>query len=255
MNSSAAIPPSRTPHAFDAWLPRGDGFRFPCASAPLAPSSAWDALADARTPRASWLQPCPGPGALGHPYFFTRLLFPPQQTFALLHERNSSLTDAPWRIWLDRAARDAARLDEFSAISWLELRSYLLNTLLRDTDSMSMANSLEVRVPFLDHPLVEFVLGLPASAKRRAGQSKPLLVEALGDLLPAEVAAQPKRTFTFPWDAWLRDALRERVAESLEHLSPAVAAVLEPENVLEMWNDFFGRAHQLVAPLEFVRAE
>ena len=57
-------------------------------------------------------------------------------------------------------------MDDFTAVSWLELRSYLLNTLLRDTDAMSMRHSLEVRVPFLDAPLVEYVLSLPENAKR-----------------------------------------------------------------------------------------
>ena len=68
-------------------------------------------------------------------------------------------------------------------MSWLEMRSYMVSTLLRDTDSVSMAQSLEVRVPLLDTPLVEFVGSLPDAARQRTGTQKALLVEALSDVL------------------------------------------------------------------------
>jgi len=57
--------------------------------------------------------------------------------------------------------------DDFARISWAELTGYMRRMLLRDADQMSMAVSLELRVPFLDHELVEYVLGLPAKVKRR----------------------------------------------------------------------------------------
>src|ERR1700675_1493488 len=84
-------------------------------------------------------------------------------------------------------------------VSWLELRTYMASTLLRDTDAVSMARSLEVRVPLLDTPLVEFITALPDEARRKRGVQKALLVEALGKVLPAEITAQKKRTFTLPW--------------------------------------------------------
>ena len=70
-----------------------------------------------------------------------------------------------WWQWLSRSAELSKASDRFMQVSWLELRSYLVNTLLRDTDAMSMRYSLEVRVPFLDSPLVEYVLALPARVK------------------------------------------------------------------------------------------
>ena len=91
------------------------------------------------------------------------------------------------------------------------MRTYMASTLLRDTDAVSMAQSLEVRVPLLDTPLVEFVESLPDSARRRSGRPKALLVEALGDLLPPEILTQRKRTFTLPWEEWLRGPLRPRM--------------------------------------------
>ncbi len=74
--------------------------------------------------------------------------------------------------------------DDFAQISWAELTGYMRHMLLRDADQMSMAVSLEMRVPFLDHELVEYVLGLPAAVKKRYRGVKGLLVEACRDLLP-----------------------------------------------------------------------
>ena len=73
-----------------------------------------------------------------------------------------------------------------AATSVLELRGYMHNQLLRDTDVMSMAHSLEVRVPFLDHPLVEFAARLPGRIRVDGGPPKWLLVRALGDRLPPD---------------------------------------------------------------------
>jgi len=100
--------------------------------------------------------------------------------------------------------------DPVAATSVLELRGYMHNQLLRDTDVMSMAHSLEVRVPFLDHPLVEFAARLPGRLRVNGHPPKWLLLRALGDQLPPEVG-RSKRGFTFPIGEWLRGPLRERV--------------------------------------------
>lgn len=128
-------------------------------------------------------------------------------------------------------------MDGFTGVSWLELRSYLLNTLLRDTDAMSMRSSLEVRVPFLDTPLVEYVLSLSESAKIGA-HPKALLVAALHDILPAETVVQRKRTFTFPWERWLRGSLGNRVAAGLGEWSPAIEPHLSGQFARAVWQDF-----------------
>lgn len=181
------------------------------------------------------------PEAFPHPYFFTRALFTPDQVAGLALRNGSAGAPALWRAWLEQAARESAALDGFSRVSWLESRSYLVSTLLRDTDAVSMAHSLEVRVPLLDHALVEFVAALPEAAKRGA-RPKALLVEALADLLPAEVVAQPKRTFTLPWERWLREELRKKVAAGLADLSPSLAPALEAQTVEQVWREFLAGA-------------
>jgi asparagine synthase (glutamine-hydrolysing) len=187
-----------------------------------------------RKASAAWLQP----NLFRHPYFFTRMLFTPQTFAPSLRGGTVAWNSMPWYQWLTATAQQSRSLDRFTQVSWLELRSYLVNTLLRDTDAMSMRNSLEVRVPFLDTPLVEYVLGLPESVKRGARGSKALLVEALGDLLPEEIVNQPKRTFTFPWEHWMRGKLGERVAIGLGDWAPALEANLDHKFAQGVWRNF-----------------
>jgi asparagine synthase (glutamine-hydrolysing) len=177
------------------------------------------------------------PNFLPHPYFYTRLLFAPTQVLGLLNGNGLNAPE-PWRDWLEQTAQGSKQLDDFTAVSCLESRSYMVDTLLRDTDSMSMANSLEVRVPFLDHALVEFVARLPGSIKRPAGRAKALLVDALADLLPAEVISQPKRTFTLPWEHWLRNSLKKEMAGELQELAPPLKECLNASGVGDVWKDF-----------------
>jgi asparagine synthase (glutamine-hydrolysing) len=101
-----------------------------------------------------------------------------------------------------------------------------------------MAQSLEVRVPLLDTQVVEFVGALPDAARRRPGVQKALLTEALGDLLPREILAQRKRTFTLPWEEWLRGPLRARMETSFADPAPALAAYLRPGGMRSVWMEF-----------------
>lgn len=196
----------------------------------------------ARKVAAIWAGPRDSP----HPYFFTRMLFPPEELRRVMNPviRTSVVgTDGDtlvptWLGWLALSASQAAHLDATTAVSWLEMRSYMVSTLLRDTDSVSMSCSLEVRVPLLDTPLVEFVAKLPAAAKQKRGVKKSLLVETLGDLLPQEILAQRKRTFTLPWETWLRGPLRTRLADGLAEPVPALASLLHREGVRATWKSF-----------------
>jgi asparagine synthase (glutamine-hydrolysing) len=106
--------------------------------------------------------------------------------------------------------------DDFAAISWAEMTGYMRRMLLRDADQMSMAVSLELRVPFLDHELVEHVLSLPAREKQsRHGGTKTWLVELCRDLLPVSVYDRPKRGFVLPMKSWMQGPLAEFVNDGL----------------------------------------
>jgi len=195
-----------------------------------------------RKAAAAWVRP----DALPHPYFFARTLFPPGQLERIIEPRFRPSTvgadgvtlEPTWLGWLQRTADEARKLEAVAGISWLEMRTYMTSTLLRDTDSVSMAQSLEVRVPLLDTPVVEFMGALPDAARHRPGAQKALLVEALGDLLPREILAQRKRTFTLPWEEWLRGPLRARMEASFADPARPLAAYLRPGGVRSVWTDF-----------------
>jgi asparagine synthase (glutamine-hydrolysing) len=211
----------------------------PLLSSMLAQRSAPDA---ARKAVAAWLSP----DALPHPYFFARALFPATELARLTEPRfrpssvhaDGITLEPTWLGWLERTADVARKLEPVAGVAWLEMHSYMASTLLRDTDSVSMACSLEVRVPLLDTPLVEFVSSLPDEARHRAGTQKALLVEALGDLLPPQILAQRKRTFTLPWEQWLRGPLRARLEASFADAAPALAPYLYSQGVHDVWTAF-----------------
>lgn len=100
-------------------------------------------------------------------------------------------------------------------VSILELQGYMRSTLLRDGDAMSMAHSLEMRVPFLDHELVECCLRVGAAGTG----SKKILLKAYGDLLPGGVADRPKQGFVLPMERWMRGPLQGFVSEGLLKLT------------------------------------
>jgi len=206
------------------------GFALGCSNdAAMKASAAW------RNPRS-----------LPHPYYFARALFPPGEVDKLIEPRFRPSTlaadgftlEPTWLGWLQVASGQALKMEPVAAVSWLELRSYMVSTLLRDTDSVSMARSLEVRVPLLDTPLVEFMAALPDEARRKPGLQKALLVEALGNFLPAEITSQKKRTFTLPWEQWLRGPLKTRLQESFSSMAPSLAPFLKPTGVQEVWQSF-----------------
>jgi asparagine synthase (glutamine-hydrolysing) len=123
----------------------------------------------------------------------------------------------------------------------LELRTYMHNQLLRDTDVMSMAHSLEVRSPMLDHRLVEFVAKVPASI-RFDGRPKNLMIRALRGRLPTDIVARPKRGFHFPLEIWLKDGLRQCAEDIIS--SGGAYDFLNPAGVRNVWHHFLnGRVH------------
>jgi asparagine synthase (glutamine-hydrolysing) len=115
----------------------------------------------------------------------------------------------------------------------------MLNTLLRDSDIMSMAHGLELRVPFVDCRLASYLQSLPGSCKMHSRTPKPLLVGALKRKLPAEVVYRPKRGFTLPFEHWLREDLQGTVENSLlSHSDGPLSSFLNASAVGDVWKDF-----------------
>lgn len=145
-------------------------------------------------------------------YALSRNVLLHEQFANLLRDKNAT---APLLHFDHFFERDMDHL--ISHVSLAEICTYMQNVLLRDTDQMSMAHALEVRVPFLDYTLVEYVLGLPDKIKF-ADTPKRLLVESLGDLLPPEIVNRPKMGFTLPWEQWMKNDLRSFCEENIAAL-------------------------------------
>ncbi|HKY29753.1 MAG TPA: asparagine synthase C-terminal domain-containing protein, partial [Pyrinomonadaceae bacterium] len=128
--------------------------------------------------------------------------------------------------------------DVINTVSQLELTGYMANTLLRDTDAMSMAHSLEVRVPFVDVEVARLVLSLPGHWKLNGGRTKPLLADALADVLPAEVLHRSKMGFTLPFEKWMQSRLRDEISSVVQNDAPAKPGALNRGAVSEIWNGF-----------------
>ena len=128
-------------------------------------------------------------------------------------------------------------------ISQLEIACYLRNTLLRDLDCFSMAHSIEVRVPLLDHRLVEVLASIDGALKVSRNVNKPLLVNTVTDQLPLDFFKRPKGIFWFPWEAWLRGKLGKKIESyftSSYVLHDQVG--LKSDKVKEIWQKFQQRA-------------
>jgi asparagine synthase (glutamine-hydrolysing) len=122
-----------------------------------------------------------------------------------------------------------------SQFSIAELTGYTHHTLLKDTDQFSMAVSLEVREPFFDHELIEYVLQIPDHIKY-PNYAKQLLVESLEDLLPNEIVHRKKQGFVFPWELWMKNELKEFCETNIAHLYNY--NFLNSNYIEKNWNDF-----------------
>ena len=102
-----------------------------------------------------------------------------------------------------------------SRVQYLDMKTYLVGDILTKVDRASMAHGLEVRVPILDHKLVEWMAGLPPALKLRGKEGKYLFKKSLESRLPKEILYRPKMGFAVPLAGWFRGPLRERVRKSL----------------------------------------
>jgi asparagine synthase (glutamine-hydrolysing) len=166
------------------------------------------------------------------------MLFTPVQQSDLMQATSADLSSRA-NASLRSALSETLNLDSINRISYLEARCYMLNTLLRDSDVMSMAHGLEVRVPLLDHTLAEHAMALPGASKLSSERPKPVLVDALNGLLPAKIVHRPKRGFTLPFEHWIRQSLRPQVQAALtKPLDGPLGAILNSSALQQTWKDF-----------------
>jgi asparagine synthase (glutamine-hydrolysing) len=127
--------------------------------------------------------------------------------------------------------------DDVGAVSQMVSIYYMGNTLLHDTDVNSMAHSLEIRVPFLDRRVLDFVYSLPGNIRVPNGvANKYLIRQCFEGLLREDLRKQKKRGFSLPIGSWIVGPLREICEESLKYLKSM--DILHPDGIDTIWNSF-----------------
>jgi asparagine synthase (glutamine-hydrolysing) len=136
---------------------------------------------------------------------------------------------------------DVSRLSLMQQVSLYELTGYMRNTLLRDSDVFSMAHALELRVPFVDLEVARVASAAAESMRIKRGHPKPVLLEAVRDLLSPETLNRPKTGFTLPFETWMRNEMFSEVDSVLKGVRPESVG-LNASAVAKVWSEF--QAHR-----------
>ena len=169
-----------------------------------------------------------------NPFFLQRtVLFPPQIASLSLNGRPSPMAELAGIARYERLLQEAAELDPGNQVSFLEARTYMANMLLRDSDQMSMAHSLELRVPLVDQKLAAYLFTLSGDIKGFGRKPKLLLRKAFEQQLPPEVFTRKKMGFTLPFSLWLNTSLHSEVDRILRS-----AEFWDPKHAIAIWDGF-----------------
>ncbi len=133
---------------------------------------------------------------------------------------------------------DLAEAGSFETTSAWELRTYMADVLLRDSDVMSMRHSLELRVPFVDRPLIEWLWRQPAKFKDDPAHMKTALRDATADILPPDLAHRRKQGFTLPFPVWMKRELRPFLEDTFSGASIDRTGLFGREAVQGLWRGF-----------------
>lgn len=148
---------------------------------------------------------------------------------------NTNGFDAEINILLSEKLAAIEKFPLLSQFSIGELLGYTQNVLLKDTDQFSMASALEVREPFFDYNLVEYVLRIPDEFKFPI-YPKSLLVESIAPLLPDEIVHRKKMGFVLPFEKWMRNELKDFCEKRIENL--AERRILNSDTLISQWKHF-----------------
>ncbi len=221
-------------HLLTGWIPAAARRRWaePLLRGALSP---WSGPLRGRLSRR-WLEALAPPAkSVLFPEFF-----PGHRLASLYRDGIRRAADPVWEEEILRRWRGLpADLDDLDAALALDYGLYLPETLLVKMDIASMANSLEVRSPFLDHVLLEYAATIPGGLKVAGGIGKAVLRDAVKDLLPPEILHGPKRGFSAPVAAWLRGPLRAYAEDLLLARPRGLPEFFRPEAVRALWE-----AHQ-----------
>jgi asparagine synthase (glutamine-hydrolysing) len=172
-----------------------------------------------------------------------RRVFAAPRVLALLAPelRAANAGQAPFHPELAALKSELGGRSEREQISAWELRTYMADVLLRDGDVMSMRHSLEMRVPLVDRPLIEWLSLQPSAWKHTPRRPKDALAAAVADLLPPGMRARKKRGFTLPFAVWMRSPLRPFLEETFSQASIGRSGLFAVEAIQSLWRGFIAR--------------
>jgi asparagine synthase (glutamine-hydrolysing) len=181
-----------------------------------------------------------GPCSLTHFYKTRRQLFGERELreiFASPNHASDSAADGDqsWKFWNESQVLQSYSTSALTTM--LELSQYTRGMLLRDSDVFSMSQSIELRVPFLDHRLVEFALTVDESFLIPDRRLKPLLLDGLPDM-PKSVSVTQKKGFALPWRHWFSGPLRKSFEERLSDKETWVNLGIKPDAPLSLFKEF-----------------
>lgn len=149
--------------------------------------------------------------------------------------------DAPRQIMLDyfRTVPAEDERDTLNRVFYCDIKTYLPEDILAVTDRMSMYHALEVRVPFLDHPLMEFCATIPPEMKMKWFRKKYLLKKAVRSILPVEVIDHRKQGFVGPMAQWLKKDLKAYTTDTLSRNNMAKHGLFNADTIANVLDDHF----------------
>ncbi len=137
-----------------------------------------------------------------------------------------------------RRHADAAPTDDpLLKILYMDMKTYLVDDILTKVDRASMAHSLEVRVPLLDHKFVEWASGIPAHMRLRAGEGKHIFKKAMEPHLPNDILYRPKQGFAIPVAKWFRNELRDHLKNRILGSGLEELGIFNPQTLQTLVND------------------
>ncbi|HEC26030.1 MAG TPA: asparagine synthetase B, partial [Gammaproteobacteria bacterium] len=188
-------------------------------------------------------------GAVNSEDFYARMVSVVPDPGKILKQEKSSMNVENW--W----QMQATNKNVVEQAMWQDIHDYLPDDILTKVDRASMATSLETRVPYLDHELVQFAQKLPLKYKVRGGTTKWILREILSRYIPREIIDRPKKGFAVPIGAWLRHELRDWAEDLLSENALQDTGVFHVNEVRKRWLQHqtakYNWQHQIWAVLMF----
>ncbi|SVC34019.1 uncharacterized protein METZ01_LOCUS286873, partial [marine metagenome] len=174
-----------------------------------------------------------------HIYFLIRSLFCEEELKLLFSNHVILESEIKKNLDFTQELVDShSELSPVNLVSYLEMTQYMATTLLRDADTMSMAHGLEIRVPLLDHKLIELMLSIPSNYKINKDLPKHLLVNSLNKKLPWNIVRRKKMGFTFPFEIWMRGKLRTEIESVLLTRSEKLSDFISQDSIQKVWDNF-----------------